>query len=812
MATEWLADDAFSAFKEKRDELIVEDGINEATTRLRSIDTMLFDVLKWDKGMVVAEKYDRADGYADYVFGVPKFSLVLEAKREGAEFVLPAHSYPETPVPFALIAKECPAAAKALRQAQGYANQFGARYSAITNGRQWIFGLTFVENQLDEDRMVFVFESIEAIATPKKFRAFHECFSCKAISTNLPSSRLLESRRTPPPQKLSAGITNYPVSADRSRAVNTLRGVLQLVWDEANFDPGNPVFLEHCYINPEPAEDMLRVARELLEQRSATDRAIAGEYADPEQMLKTIQSAKEKEQPVVLLGRIGYGKSTFLKYLRHISAREVLRDQYVQIDVDFTTQPATAAEAPAFVLDQVERQLKEIYGIEVYSDAVSRQALKTPLKEFRSSSRGQLLSRPGREKELEDAEVTLIEEFTKDRNRYFRYLTQLIRRGYHKSIAIFFDNLDRRKQDIQEEAFLRASAIAADWAALVFVCLRPSTVQKSQTRGVLDTIAQRVILISPPKTAPMIRKRFQYCAKFARKALPKEAYPHEDFSHEQQNQLPHAADVFEAFDQSVFRKPYLAMQYQAAANGNVRNIIKYVRETLTSSHLNTRRVVEELARDGQSDLKENETLRALICGPYIHYDSNSSLITNLFDITSADPSAHFCRLLLLDHSQRHAHVPETYGFVPLAKIHAYMASLGYTLTDVGETIELLFTRKCLEGRDSNEESPQMGDEVRVTDLGKYHIDTLIRKFDYLDAVVVDTPILDNEVRAKMRDARPVGQRIERARAFLRYLDKAAESLSDTEARHVWSDVSQALANDITDFENAMRSSQASQED
>jgi ATPase subunit of ABC transporter with duplicated ATPase domains len=107
--------------------------------------------------------------------------------------------------------------------------------------------------------------------------------------------------------------------------------VLQLVWDEMNLDADNEVFLQHCYIAPEPSEDMLRVARELLEQRRATDDMLASaiEHADPRKVL-ALRGRSEKERPVVVLGRIGHGKSTFLKYLRHVEAKDILQNKYIQ--------------------------------------------------------------------------------------------------------------------------------------------------------------------------------------------------------------------------------------------------------------------------------------------------------------------------------------------------------------------------------------------------------------------------------------------------------------------------------------------------
>jgi hypothetical protein len=798
MSGDWLAEDAYKMFCHKQHELETGGDLNEATTRLRVIDTILFDVLKWDKLSVETEKHSRA-GYLDYIFGrSPAYSLVLEAKREGVEFVLPSHKYPADAVPFALIARECLPAADALRQAHSYANQFGARYSAITNGHQWLMSLTFVPNHAVEDRLVFVFESLEAIN--KRFRAFFECFTATAINANLPSMRLLDERRAPAPPKLSASIVGYPIAAERNTLINTLRPVLQLVWDEMNFDADNEVFLQHCYIAPEPSQDMLRVARELLEQRRATDDmvALAVEHADPKKVL-AMRERSEKERPVVVLGRIGHGKSTFLKYLRHIAAKDILKSKYIQIDIDFLDRPATVEDVPTYILDEVDRQLKDNYGIRVYDDDLVRHALRQELKEFHSSPRGKLLAE--RQQELREAEVEFMESFTKDRNKYLVRLMRHLRHGHNKSIAIYFDNLDRRDDSIQEQAFLRASAIAAEWSALVFVCLRPGTVQRSQARGTLDAIAQRVVVVSAPKTAPMLRKRFQYAAKFARRALPPESYARAAFSDTVQSSLPQSATFFDMCDSSIHRNAELAHQYEAVANGNIRLVMKYVRDVLTSNHLDTHKIIDILQTTGEYDLAEHETLRAMIYGPHVHYEANSSPFVNVYEIRRVDPTEHFSRLLLLDYCHRHANSVDRYGFIPLTAIHTYMGNLGFSVDHIHDVIDVLFAKKCIEGRDYDEESPELGDEVRITSLGTYHVTALARRFVYLDAMVMDTPILDEKTRGRVKDVQALQDRLERAREFLRYLDHCAQSITDVEARRVWNDMSTALVNDITDAEN-----------
>ena len=87
---------------------------------------------------------------------------------------------------------------------------------------------------------------------------------------------------------------------------------------------------------------------------------------------------------------------------------------------------------------------------------------------------------------------------------FLRKVIHHIKFARNSSVAIFFDNLDRRSESIQEEAFLRASAIARDWASLVYVCLRPNTFYRSKTFGVLDSVAPLVINVVSPRTEHLV--------------------------------------------------------------------------------------------------------------------------------------------------------------------------------------------------------------------------------------------------------------------------------------------------------------------
>jgi predicted type IV restriction endonuclease len=66
MTTNWTRDYAYEHLLQNKGLIEGASGSNEATTRVRAINTILFDVLGWDKLGVNFEKYCREVGYADY--------------------------------------------------------------------------------------------------------------------------------------------------------------------------------------------------------------------------------------------------------------------------------------------------------------------------------------------------------------------------------------------------------------------------------------------------------------------------------------------------------------------------------------------------------------------------------------------------------------------------------------------------------------------------------------------------------------------------------------------------------------------------
>lgn len=430
---EWTVDSAYAEFLSSRGKVDAEaKNLNEATTRLRVIDTVVFDILAWDKAEVDVEKYCRAEGYADYVFCHDKKPcLILEAKREGVHFLLPHTTYRETPYTFALLAKDCPEAMEALHQAAGYAVTLGCRFIAISNGHQWLFSLTFVEEQPLEDRLVFVFESVDAIL--RKFRQFWNCFSKEGLLGNFATELLLQSRRRPAPAKLSAAIPGYPAAANRNVFKNELSYILEIVWQVMSQNETTMEFLKSCYVPPTDHEDMISSAKELIDRRRQKDERFIEAEISAAIDLPTKFADFSTESPFVILGEVGRGKTSFLKYLRLVAAAEQFHS-YMQIDIDFVDRPDNPSEVPDFIYGEIDRQLRQLYSIDIYEDRFVRGVLHGDLQRLQKGPKGAYYSTD--KEKYGQMEIEYIEGLMRDRHSFLVRVFQHLKRGHKKSIAI----------------------------------------------------------------------------------------------------------------------------------------------------------------------------------------------------------------------------------------------------------------------------------------------------------------------------------------------------------------------------------------
>ena len=158
------------------------------------------------------------------------------------------------------------------------------------------------------------------------------------------------------------------------------------------------------------------------------------------------------------------------------------------------------------------------------------------------------------------------------------------------------------------------------------------------------------------------------------------------------------------------------------------------------------------------------------------------MFVNLFDILHADPMEHFSRFLTLHFLNRIGEGSPSRGYCSLQGVIQYLCQLGYSEGHAKQTIEFLYSKKCCEPRIPEVVWTAVGNgDIRITNLGRYHATHLISSFEYVDAVVVDTPITTPASKKLIRDERDIFARIDRAKIFADYLQSCTSTLQDADA-------------------------------
>jgi predicted type IV restriction endonuclease len=107
---------------------------NEADTRLHLIDRLLFECLGWEREDCFSE--ERYGGkYTDYSLGNPARVLIIEAKKEGLYFELPA-GFDKRICQLKTVIESDTKIAEAIQQSISYCQERGVSLGAVCNGHQ----------------------------------------------------------------------------------------------------------------------------------------------------------------------------------------------------------------------------------------------------------------------------------------------------------------------------------------------------------------------------------------------------------------------------------------------------------------------------------------------------------------------------------------------------------------------------------------------------------------------------------------------------------------------------------------------------
>jgi hypothetical protein len=765
---------------------------NEATTRFLLIDRLLEKCLGWSLDQFELERAQNGE-YTDYELGHPIKRLVVEAKREGKYFELPA-GFNKTSCKIKTLFETSKEIQAAIEQAMGYCQKRGIQIGAVSNGHQLIaFMGTRHDGIAPEDGLAIVFDSLESMRD--NFLKLWNNLSQKGISENNIISTLLEKSDVPPPEKLSTKILDFPGYKNR----NPVAAELQIL---------GGLFLEDIAKTPQFAEDFVRntycdsgalsqyalVSREILSTRytsyfekdtKVTSKPVRTKRGIQPELHEDLLAAGISQRPILLVGDVGVGKSMFIKHLLLVDAKEALKNSVV-LYLDFGSKPTLIKELFGYVINEFNRQLKEDYSIDIHEKNFVRGVYNGEIQRFAKGIYGDLAeTNPAlfKEKEIENLNKLLQNE-----EAHLKACIKHIVNGQKKKVVIFLDNVDQREFEFQEQVFLISQAFAQDWPVTSFVALRPDTFSHSRVSGSLSAYQPRVFTIDPPRVDKVIQKRLKYALDVLKETGNLPNFP------KGVNLSSKRLESYIEMLSSAFEKSEEVIKFvDNMSNGNLRKALDFIVSFVGSAHVDTEKIFRVIEDQGNYTLPLHEFLRSVIFQDNEYYNPEDSQIFNLYDISTSEKNEHFLSSILISYVERMGSIGGSEGFVLVSDIFGYLQGLGFTERQIHSSIQRITKKDLLTS--PRIDTPTMANRLRIQSAGAYTIKRLANLFTYTDAIITDTPIISSEYRSKIQTTNKIEERLDRVLLYLSYLDSCWDkSLTGV---YDWLTVSQSVKNDVS---------------
>ena len=776
------------------------DNRNEATTRLHFIDRLLFDCLGWSTSDCIAEKaYDGE--YADYTCLAPRPILIVEAKKEGNYFQVPAGSQ-RIEYQLQSLLRDNPDLDKAVRQVAGYCQSRGVLFAAVANGHQLVIFVAVRQDSPPLEGRAIVFPSLRFML--ERFQELWNALSKPAIQEKRLESRLVGRSPIVLPAKLSARIHGYPGTKARNVFQTDLKTVSEIVLEDvANAKELETRFLGECYCESGALSDYSLISKNILQARYEVlfDEeqpgpnvvpAVNRKGVDPDLLAKSIS-----RRPILILGDVGVGKTTFLRHMMTVNAVEQFKNA-IALHLNLGIQATLTMDLRVFVIDEIARRLREEYDIDIEERGLVRGIYYGELQRFNKGIYGSLKkTNPGL---YQEKELFFLEEKLNNKAEHLKSALEHLEKARHKQIIILIDNCDQRDYNTQQQAFLIAQEIAANWPATAFITLRPETFHLSmRSGGTLSGYHPKAFTIAPPRIDRVLDKRLKFGLRITRGEIPIKALSSVSLK-------LHSLDaILDALLHTLSDRRDIGELIDNIADGNVRLALDLVQRFLGSGHVDTQKIIDIYTESHSYNIPIHEFLRAVIYGDEAHYDPSRSYIANIFDISTLDHKEHFLLSIILNHLDNWNMAGTHSGFMETSILYDQVQGMGFTPEQIDSALVRAYTHNLIEpaARRPLEQGKDLPPSLRITSVGAYHLHRLLQMFAYLDAVIVDTPILDDNIREKITNVFSIEERLNRAVLFCDYLDLQWKYVPKHSDGYSWPVNSATIRKEIQSIKNRL---------
>jgi hypothetical protein len=230
----------------------------------------------------------------------------------------------------------------AMRQVQGYCNSSGIEFAVVCNGHQLIaFAAVRIGQSWLKGRALCI-RNLRHL--DEEFPVVWQCLSPDGLAAKRLLLLLSTGSTRSIPRKLSTQLREFPSFRYKTDLQANLRAISELLLEDViSAEALRPQFYRECYCETGALSRDALVSQRILESRYA---ALFGAAEDAPRLEPAAKAGAEPSlsnqiltealarRPIVLLGDVGVGKTSFLQDLIYIrAAKEFARSVYIYIDL-----------------------------------------------------------------------------------------------------------------------------------------------------------------------------------------------------------------------------------------------------------------------------------------------------------------------------------------------------------------------------------------------------------------------------------------------------------------------------------------------
>jgi len=750
---------------------------NEAQNRFQFIDRLLIECLGWQTPQISVEQHDENGGRADYILGSLPARAVLEAKRQAIIFEGISNQNPGRICKLADLSMMSKNFLNAASQVIPYCAMRGAPIAIICNGPQLIVFQAITPGMPPLEGECYFFDGYTSYV--RHFTLLWKLLSPEGIHENRAYRDLALHRNPRIPPKASESIPEPNRFRYRNELEEELRALSSMLLEEIEDNPDlKSSFYQECYVPIEANNRHLLLSKQIIEARYRragvdTNSLSSLDSATRSGVLNDQFTMGAKSRPIVVLGEVGVGKTSFFENLYQNIQKNTNNETYY-IHIDLGTKGNLSSSLKETILDTIQSTLLKKYAIDINSSDFIESIYHKDLKSFEKTPTASLKEQDPLFYAKE--RVEFIKSKMSKLDKHIIAALSHLSFGRRKRIILVIDNADQRNFDIQQEAFLIAQELAASRSIFVFVALRPSTFYLSKKTGALSGYQNKVLTISPPPADVVIDKRINFALRVAEGHVAPAELDNIRL------QLKSIVAFLTATLRSIRRNSDIRQFLSNITGGNTRAVIEMVTSFCGSPNVDAEKIINIELERGEYVVPLHEFTKHALLGEYAYFNPNSSVVAqNVFDISYADPKEHFLCSLIVSFLSSSTGSRDNDGFALGAKVSDEISKHGFIEEQIKNALKRLALHRLIETPYLHFRELSVDDytdpltfHYRASSIGIYHVRHWTGSFAFLDATSTDTPIFDDEARhlvSRHAASFEIEDRFRKTEAFKRYLEE-----------------------------------------